>query len=78
MTSKTRFGCKVGRKPGAYNPATGTTVKWVNRVVAVNINDPGNCYNVLGINKDEEKDLEDSHNELIKFINISAGIGGEF
>ncbi len=78
VTTKTRFGRKVGRKPGAYNPATGTTVKWVDRVVAVNINDPENYYNVLGFNEDEEKDLEDSHNELIKFINISAGIGGGF
>ena len=75
MTTKTRFGCKVGRKPGTYNPATGTKVKWVKRVVAVNVDDPENCYNVLGINEDEEKVLEDSHNYLIRFVNSGTGIG---
>ncbi len=78
VTTKTRFGRKVGRKSGTYNPATGTTVKWVNRVAAVNVDNPKNYYNVLGINKDDEKVLEDSHNELIKSVNISAGIGGGF
>jgi hypothetical protein len=32
VTTKTRLGRKVGRKLGTYNPATGTTVKWVDRV----------------------------------------------
>jgi hypothetical protein len=53
-------------------------VKWVDRVAAVNKNDPTNYYNVLGIDKDEEKVLEDSHNELIKFVNVGAGIGRGF
>jgi hypothetical protein len=30
------------------------------------------------MNEDEEKVLEDSHNELIKFINLSAGISEGF
>ncbi len=34
VTTKTRFGGKVGRKSGTYNTATGTTVKWVDRVAA--------------------------------------------
>jgi hypothetical protein len=48
------------------------------RVVAVNVNNPKNNYNVLGIGKDEEKVFEDSHNELIKFVNIGTGIGRGF
>jgi hypothetical protein len=75
MTTKTRFGRKVGRKSGTYNPATGTTVKWISRVVAVNLNNPENYCNVLGINKDEEKVLGDSHNYLIRFVNSGTGIG---
>ncbi len=51
-------------------------MKWVDRVAAVNVNNPENYYNVLGIGKDEEKVLEDSHNELIKFVNVGSGIGG--
>ncbi len=49
-------------------------MKWVDRVAAVNVTNPTNCYNVLGIDEDEEKVLEDSHNELIKFINLGTGI----
>jgi hypothetical protein len=62
VTTKTRLGREVRRKSGTYNPATGTTVKLINRVAAVNINDPKNYYNVLGVHEDEEKVLEDSHN----------------
>jgi hypothetical protein len=75
VTTKTSLGREVGRKSGTCNSAAGTTVKWVDRVVAVN---PENYYNVLGINKDEEKVLEDSHNELIEFVNVGAGISGGF
>jgi hypothetical protein len=57
VTTKTRFGCKVGRKSGTFNPATETTVKWINRVGAVNVNNPENYYNILGIDKDEDDDL---------------------
>jgi hypothetical protein len=78
VTTKTRFGCKLGRKSGNYNAATGTTGKWFNRVAAVNVDVLKNYYNVLGINKDEEEVLEDHHNELIKFNNVGAGTGGRF
>ena len=44
----------------------------------MNVSNPKKYYNVLGINKDEEKLLEDSHNELIKFVNIGTGIGRGF
>jgi hypothetical protein len=54
VTIKTRFGRDVGRKSGTYNTATGTTVKWVDRVAAVNVDDPKNYHNILGIDKDEE------------------------
>jgi hypothetical protein len=78
VTTKTRFRSKVGRNLGTYNPATETTVKWVDRVAAVSIDDPKN-YNIFGgIDEDEENVLEYSHNELIKFVNIGAGIGGGF
>ncbi len=78
VTTKTRFGHKVGRKSGTYNPTTGTIVKWINRVTAVNIDNPEHYYNVMGVNKDEEKVLEDSHNELFEFVNVGAGIGRGF
>ncbi len=32
----------------------------------------------LGIDEDEEKVPEDSHNELFKFANVGAGIGRGF
>ncbi len=78
VTTKTRFGSEVGRKSGTYNPATGTTVEWVDRVAAVNVNNPKNYYNVLGINKVEERVLEDSHNELIELVNVGTEIGRGF
>ncbi len=53
-------------------------MKWVDRVAAVNVNNPENYYNVFGIDKDQEKVLEDRHNESIEFVNLSAGIGGGF
>jgi hypothetical protein len=54
-------------------------VKWADRNAATSVDVPGNNYNnVLGVDKDEEKAFEDNHNELIKFINVGAGIGGGF
>jgi hypothetical protein len=53
-------------------------VELVNRVAAVNINNPKNYYNVLGIDKDEVKVLEDSYNELIDFLNVGTEIGRGF
>ncbi len=58
VTTRTRFGCKVGRKSGAFDPATGTTVKWANRVAAASVDVPDNNFNnVLGVDKDKEIDL---------------------
>jgi hypothetical protein len=44
----------------------------------VNENDPNNYYNVLGIDEDEEKVLEDSQNELIEFAYVGTEIGRGF
>ncbi len=40
VTARTRFGRKVGRKLGAIDPATGTAVKWLERVVATSVEVP--------------------------------------
>ncbi len=37
----------IGDYSVTYNPTTGTKVKWVNRVAAVNVNKPKKYYNVL-------------------------------
>ncbi len=37
-----------------------------------------NYYNVLGINKDEERVFKESHNKVIEYINMGAGVGGGF
>ena len=34
VQAKTRCGCAVRRKDGAYNPSTGTTIKWSDVVAA--------------------------------------------
>jgi hypothetical protein len=66
VTARTRFGRKIGRKSGAFDPATGTTVKWPNRVAATCVDFPDNNYNnVLGGDEDEEKAFEDNCNKLI-------------
>jgi hypothetical protein len=44
MTARTRFGRKVGRKLGTFDPATGTTVKWLDRVVATSVEVPDGNY----------------------------------
>ncbi len=52
IVSKTRYGHATGRKDGAYNPSTGTTIKWSD-VVATEVDDAKNLvtnyYEVLGI-----------------------------
>jgi hypothetical protein len=79
VTARTRFGCEIGRKSGTFDPATGTTVKWLDRVAATSVEVPdGNYYNVLGINKDKERVFEESHNKVIEYINMGAGLGGGF
>ncbi len=44
----------------------------------MNADDPKNYYNILGIDKDKEKVLEDIHNELIEPVTVGAEIGGGF
>jgi hypothetical protein len=79
VTARTQFGREVGRKSGAFDPATGTTVKWANRVSATSVDVPDNNYNnVLGVDKDEVKVFKDNHNKLIEYINVGAGISGGF
>jgi hypothetical protein len=79
ITARTRFGCKVGRKSGAFDPAIGTTVKWADRVAATSVDVPDNNYNnVLGVGENKKKAFEDNHNELIEYVNVGAGIGGGF
>jgi hypothetical protein len=79
VTARTRFGCKVGRKLGTFDPATGTTVKWSVRVAATSVEVPdGNYYDVLGIDKDKEQVFEESQKKFIKYINVGAGVGGGF
>jgi hypothetical protein len=54
-------------------------VKWANRVAVTSVDVPDDNYNnVLGVGKDEGKAFEDNHNELIKYVNYGAGIGGGF
>jgi hypothetical protein len=79
VTARTRFGRKVGRNSGAFNPSTGTTVKWANRVAATSVDVPDDNYNnMLGVDKDKEKAFEDNHNKLIEYVNVGPGIGGGF
>ncbi len=79
VTARTRFGREVRRKLGTFDPATGTTVKWSDRVAATSIEVPdGNYYDVLGINKDKKQVFEESHYKVIKYINVGARVGGGF
>jgi hypothetical protein len=78
-TARTQFGCKVGRKSRAFDPPTGTTVKWADRVAATSTDVPDDNNNsLLGVDDDKEKAFDGNHNKLIKYINVGAGIGGGF
>ncbi len=53
-------------------------MKWANRVALTSVDVPDDNYNnMLGVDKDKEKAFEDNHNELIKYISVGVGIGGE-
>ncbi len=79
VQTKTRYGRAVGRKDGAYNPSTGTTIKWSD-VVAAEVNDimtpSAKYYEVLGIDEDEVKVLQSQNDSVTEYINIGAGVGG--
>jgi hypothetical protein len=70
-----------GRKDCAYNPSTGTTIKWSDVVAAEvdNVMTPSvNYYEVFGIDKDKVKVLQIDNDRVSEYINIGAGVGGRF
>ncbi len=81
VQAKLRYGPAVGRKDGAYNPSTGTTIKWSD-VVAAEVNNvmtpSANYYEVLGIDKDEVKVLHIHNDSVSEYINVGAGVGSGF
>ncbi len=81
VQAKTRYGRAVGRKDGAYDLSTGTTIKWSDVVAAEvdNVMTPSaNYYEVLGIDEDEVKVLQIHNDSVSEYINVGAGVGGEF
>jgi hypothetical protein len=84
IPATTRYGRTVGRKDGAYNPSTGTTIKWSN-LIATKVDDDDitevtndNYYEVLGIDENEVKVLQEFNDSLLEYLNVGAGIGGGF
>lgn len=81
---KTRYGHTVGKKDGAYNPSSGTTIKWSDLVAAKVDNDDimdilsSNYYEVLGIDENEAKVLKEFNDSVSEYLNVGAGIGGRF
>ncbi len=81
VQAKTRYGHAVGRKDGAYDPSTRTTIKWSDVVAAEvdNVMTPSaNYYEVLGIDKDKVKVLQIHNDKVSEYINVGAGVGGGF
>ncbi len=75
IISKTRYGKATGRKDGAYNPSTGTTIKWSD-VVATEVDDTENLvtiyYEILGIDENKIKVLQ-MHNDCVsEYYNLGA------
>ena len=84
IPATTRYGHTVGRKDGAYNPSTGTTIKWSN-LMATKVDDDdvtevtdSNYYEVLGIDENKVKVLQEFNDSLSEYLNVGAGIGGGF
>ena len=84
IPATTRYGRTVGRKDGAYDPSTGTTIKWSN-LMATKVDDDditevtdSNYYEVLGIDENEVKVLQEFNDSLSEYLNVGAGIGGGF
>jgi hypothetical protein len=81
VQAKTGYGHAVKRKDGAYDPSTGTTIKWSDVVAAEvhNVMTPSaNYYEVLGVDKDEVKVLQIHYDSVSEYTNIGAGVGGGF
>jgi hypothetical protein len=78
---RTKHGQAVGRNNEAYNPSTGTTIKWSN-IAAAEVDDAeipsDNYYEVFGIDENEAQALLMHHDGIFKCVNIGAGIGGRF
>ncbi len=77
-----QYGHAVGRKDGAYNPITGTTIKWSD-MAAAEVDDiienlMANYYDVLGIDENEVKVLQMLNDSVSEYINVGAGVGGGF
>jgi hypothetical protein len=81
IVHRTRYECPTGLKSGMYNLSTGKAVQWTD-IATVSVNDKNevtaNYYDVLGIDKCELEVLQNNHEELIKYVNVGAGIGGGF
>ena len=80
---KTRYGRTVGRKDGAYDPSSRTTIKWSDLVAAEVDNDDimdisSNYYEVLGIDENKVRVLQDFNDSVSEYLNVGAGIGGGF
>mgnify|MGYP000850200720 CR=1 FL=1 len=83
IPATTRYGRTIGRKNGAYDPSSGTTVKWSDLVAAEVDNDDitdinSNYYEVLGIDENETKVLREFNDSVSEYLNVGAGIGGGF
>ncbi len=84
IPATTRYGRTIGRKDGAYNPITGTTIKWSD-LMATKVDDDdvtevadSNYYEVLGIDENKVKVLQEFNDSLLDYLNVGAGIGGGF
>jgi hypothetical protein len=64
-----------------YDLSTGKAVQWKD-IATVSVDDEikvtTNYYDVLGINECKLEVLQNNHKELIKYVNVRAGIGGGF
>ncbi len=82
VQAKTQYGRAVRQKDGAYNPSTGTTIKWSDMAAAevddIIENPMANYYDVLGIDENEIKVLQILNDSVSEYINVGPGVGGGF
>ncbi len=83
VPAKTRYGRTVGRKDGAYDPSSGATIKW-DDLIATEVEEDdimvtsSNYYEVLEIDENEVKVLQEFNDSLSEYLNVQARIGGGF
>ena len=84
IPATTIYGRNVGRKDGAYNPRTRTTIERRD-LMATKVDDDditevtdSNYYEVLGIDENKVKVLQEFNDSLSEYLNVGAGIGGGF